>query len=81
MILLFVIIMIGLPIAQSEFYSLDQDYQVSSQPIPGELAHIRLLKTYQTIGWDQLYIYTNKLASPLDQHRAAGFLEGYATYK
>jgi hypothetical protein len=40
-----------------------------------------LVRNYFVSGWDQLYIYTSPQADPLQQHRAAGFLEGYATYK
>ena len=41
---------------------------------------MRLEKTYHSDGWDKLYIYTSPNASPLQQHQAAGFLEGYCTY-
>ena len=44
------------------------------------MAHVRLVKDYFKDGWDKLYIYASPSASPLQQHQAVGFLEGYSTY-
>lgn len=73
MILLFVIIMIGLPIAQSQFYSLAQDYQVSSQPIPGTGTHSAPQNISNHRMGSIIYLSPNKLASPLDHTEQPAF--------
>lgn len=35
----------------------------------------------QETGWNNLYVYANGEKSLMEQHRGAGFLEGYATFK
>jgi hypothetical protein len=62
------------------YYSVDADFAITPKPSSHELAHAILQKDYLNDGWDKLYIYANAQVSPLQQHQAAGFLEGYATY-
>lgn len=54
---------------------------MSGNVVADELAHATYENLLQKTGWNRLYIYTNANASPLQQHQAAGFLEGYATYR
>ena len=80
MLLVLILTMLTLTQAVAEYYAVDADYAPFSEPIPNELAHIRLVKDYFKDGWDKLYIYASPSASPQQQQQAAGFLEGYATY-
>lgn len=80
MIFAFIALMIASADSLTEVYSVDQQFVVRTQPLPDELAHVRYLPNYERTGWDQLYIYASPKASPLQQHQAVGFLEGYATY-
>ncbi len=62
-------------------YSLQPDYTVTYQQSPTELAHCYYDLKHNTEGWNYLKIYANLNMDLLDQHRGAGFLEGYVTYK
>lgn len=62
-------------------YSLQPDYTVGYQQTPTELAHCYYDLKIQTEGWNYLKIYANLNKDLTEQHRAAGFLEGYVTYK
>lgn len=74
MIYLTIAVMIVTSTSISEFYSIDDQFNVYNQQVPQSIAHMTLVKNQLTTGWDQLYIYTHPEASPLQQHRAAGFL-------
>jgi hypothetical protein len=62
-------------------YSLQPDYTVTYQQTPNELAHCYYDLKINTEGWNYLKIYPNVNSDLMEQHRAAGFLEGYLTYK
>ena len=50
--------------AVTEYYAVDADFAIYSEPIPNELAHVRLVKDYFKDGWDKLYVYASPSASP-----------------
>ena len=78
MLALIVLLMISSSLG--EIYYLGPTYYISNVPLFDEIGHANFQQMGRQTGWDRLYIYTSPLANPLEQHRAAGFLEGYATY-
>ncbi len=62
------------------FYSLQPDYTVTYQKTAGQLAHCYYEQKHFSQGWNYLKIYANVDKDLIDQHRGAGFLEGYVTY-
>lgn len=62
-------------------YSLQPDYTVTYQQTANELAHCYYDLKLNTEGWNYLKIYPNVNSDLMEQHRAAGFLEGYVSYK
>ncbi len=58
----------------SEVFSINSNYEVSSKPFFDELAHATFEATDRLTGWNSLYISTNPMVTPQEQHRAAGFL-------
>jgi hypothetical protein len=77
--LLLIPLMIGS--LNAALYSLQPDYTVTFQPTLTELAHCYYDMKHYSEGWNYLKIYANVNSDLLDQHRGAGFLEGYLTYK
>jgi hypothetical protein len=75
------LIIFFLKLISGDLYSINREFEVSGKINPDELAHIFYEKSDRQTGWNQLYIYTNSEASPLEQHQAAGYLEGYASYR
>jgi hypothetical protein len=65
----------------AEVYSVDKNFEVTNKVQTYELGHADFEIGERQNGWNRLYIYTNPNVSPLEQHRAAGFLEGFATYR
>lgn len=78
MIVLIVLLMISSSLG--EIYYLGPSYSISNVPLFDEIGHANFQQMGRQSGWDRLYIYTSPLVDPLEQHRATGFLEGYATY-
>lgn len=67
--------------ALSVMYSLDSNYKVSLQRSPLETAHCYYVDKSKTDGWSQFYVYASSGYDLITQYRAAGFLEGYSSYK
>jgi hypothetical protein len=67
--------------ATCEIFSLSREFEVSGKAVSDELAYATYDKLDRQTGWNRLYVYTNINVTPLQQHQAAGFLEGYATYR
>lgn len=68
-------------VALSVMYSLDSNYKVSLQRSPLELAHCYYVDRARTEGWSQFYVYASEGYDLTTQYRAAGYLEGYSSYK
>ena len=67
--------------AFSVMYSLDANYKISLQRSPLELAHCYYVDKARTDGWSQFYVYASSGYDLTTQYRAAGYLEGYSSYK
>lgn len=62
-------------------YSVDANFKVSLQQSPTELAHCHYVEKIRESGWNRMYVQGNAAADMLQQYRAGGFCEGYASYK
>ena len=67
-------------VSAATLISVSTNYTISYQKSYDELAHIYYDQKLNQHGMNYLYVYGNSLKSLVDQHRGAGFLEGYATY-
>ena len=67
-------------VATSAIYSVNDRFEVSFDPTYDELAHVSYEQRIFEKGWNYLHAYGNPRKGLLDQHRGAGFLEGYVTY-
>jgi hypothetical protein len=67
--------------ASCVLYSVDSNFKVSLQESPTELCHCHYVEKIRESGWNRIYVKANAAVTMLDQYRAAGFCEGYATYK
>jgi hypothetical protein len=67
-------------VANCTLFSLSPNYTVSYETHYDELAHIHYEQHLNDHGMNYIYVYANSAVSLLDQHRGAGFLEGYTTY-
>lgn len=70
-----------LTLAFATLYSVSPDYQISYEISPNELAHATYDERIFEKGWNYLHVYANHRMGLLDQHRGAGFIEGYLEYK
>jgi hypothetical protein len=61
-------------------FSVSSNFTVSYKQSQDELAHAYYDQKLNQHGMNYFYAYANGLKSLLDQHRGAGFLEGYTTY-
>ena len=68
-------------LVHSTLYSVDSNFEVSFEISYSELAHATYEERIYEKGWNYLHIYASPHQNLLDQHRGAGFLEGYTTYK
>ena len=68
-------------LSQATLLSVSPNYTVSYQVSHDELAHAYYDQKLNSQGMNYFYSYANGIKSLLDQHRGAGFLEGYATYQ
>ena len=68
-------------VVHSTIYSVDEKWVVSFTKNNNELAHCHYEQQTFTNGANILHIYGNENKGRLDQVRAAGFLEGYATFR
>ena len=76
-----VLILLAITVAATAtLFSLSPNYTISYSTSHSELAHAHYSQNLNTHGMNYLQIYTNPLVSTLEQHHAAGFLEGYTTY-
>ena len=66
---------------QSTLYSVNDKYEVTFEKSYNELAHCTYEERIYEKGWNYLHIYANPQRNLLEQHRGAGFIEGYSTYK
>ena len=64
MLIVLLLTMIAQTQAVTEYYAVDADFGIYSEPIPNELAHVQLVKDYFKDGWDKLYVYASPSASP-----------------
>lgn len=62
-------------------YSVDPDFKISLQQTPSQLAHCYYIEKIRESGWNRLHVYGSSSVDMIQQFRAAGFLEGYSTYK
>lgn len=76
-----VLVLLIMEVTSYTMYSVSPDYKVSLQKSYNELGHAYFSEKGLSTGWNYLNIYANAEVSLIDQHRAAGFLEGYTTYK
>lgn len=65
----------------STLYSVSSNFTVSYQTSYEELAHAEYEDTVYEKGWNYLHIYANGRKTLIEQHRGAGFLEGYVSYR
>lgn len=62
-------------------FSVSSDFKVSYEVTHNELAHAYYDQKLNEQGMNYISIYANAEKSLIDQHRGAGFIEGYTTYK
>jgi hypothetical protein len=67
--------------ASGTLFSVGADFKVSYETSYGELAHIYYEQRLNDQGTNFIRVYANAERTLLEQHRGAGFLEGYTTYK
>lgn len=70
-----------LPLCSATLYSVSTDYKVTYQRSHDELAHCTYDMKANEQGWSYLAIFANGEKDLFEQHRGAGFLEGYVTYR
>ena len=68
-------------LSQSILISVSSNYSISYQVQHDELAHAYYDQKLSSQGMNYFYSYANRVKSLVDQHRGAGFLEGYTTYQ
>ena len=66
-----------LMLAASTLYSVSPDFKITNTASPNELAHATYSQSIYEKGWNYLHIYANDQVGLLEQHRGAGYLEGY----
>ena len=75
------LLLLLLTLAHSTLYSVNADFEVSFETSYSELAHATYEERIYEKGWNYLHIYASPHKNLVDQHRGAGFLEGYTTYR
>jgi hypothetical protein len=78
-LLIISIMLVGM--VSGTLYSVSSDFTISYQKQGNELAHAYYDLKTNSEGWNYLNVYANGEKSLLEQHRGAGFLEGYVSYK
>lgn len=70
-----------MPLLSGTLYSVSPDFKVTYEQSYNELAHATYDQKSNEQGWNYLYVNANEKYGLLDQHRGAGFIEGYVSYR
>jgi hypothetical protein len=80
-IIYFVIIPLIMQIVEPALFSVSSNFAIGSDRTYDELAFATYEEYSYEKGWNYLHIMANDRWNLLEQHRGAGFLEGYITYR